>query len=190
MQPGLRTLFQDVQGISQEYYMRLFIGVRFQDRTIKKALLRQMHELRRSGIDGQFTAAQNLHLTLCFIGEFPDQDRIMKIMDRISLKPFQISLSGTGRFGDLLWTGVDGGEALPLLASEIRTCLSDDGILFDSKDFHPHITILRRMKGGDGTRVLPEPAEMTVTEISLMRSDRVHGRQVYTSIHTVSAKDS
>ena len=164
--------------------MRLFIAVRLSDE-MKKELVHLMRELRKQGVEGNYTPVQNLHLTLCFIGETDKKEEIQKILDRLSWKHFRLSLSGMGCFGDLLWAGADGGKELYALAEEIRKGLDAAGIPYDKKAFHPHITLLRRMKGTDGTLYSPPEREMTVKELTLMRSDRVNGRMVYTGIYTV-----
>ena len=164
--------------------MRLFIAIRLSD-DMKKKLIHLMRDLRGNGVSGNYAPVQNLHLTLCFIGETDRKEDIQKILDKISWKPFRMSLSGMGRFGELLWAGTDGGKELFTLAEEIRKGLDAAGIPYDKKAFHPHITLLRRMTGEDGTKFTPPKSEMTVSEISLMRSDRVNGRMVYTSIYSV-----
>ena len=164
--------------------MRLFIAIRMSDE-MKKELVHLMRELRGNGVSGTYAPVQNLHLTLCFIGETDRKEDIQKVLDQLSWKPFSMTLSGMGRFGDLLWAGVDGGTELSSLAEEIRKGLDDIGVSYDNKAFHPHITLLRRMTGEDGTKFSPLNTKMTVREISLMRSDRVNGRMVYTSIYTV-----
>ena len=166
--------------------MRLFIAVRMSDE-MKKKLLRQMRMLREKGVSGNYAHAQNLHLTLCFIGETNQEAVIRSLLQELKFKPFKLSLSGMGRFGDLLWAGVDGGKALYALAEQIRAALDLKGIPYDKKEFHPHITLLRRMSGTDGTAFQPPSASMQVEEVCLMRSDRINGRMVYTSIFSVPA---
>ena len=163
--------------------MRLFIAIRLSD-DMKKQLVRFMRELRGKGVSGSYAPVQNLHLTLCFIGETDRKEEIQGVLDELSWEPFHLSIQGMGRFGDLLWAGADGGKALYALAEEIRKGLDARGIPYDKKEFHPHITLLRRMTGEDGTRFPPPKMDMTVQEISLMRSDRVNGRMVYTGIYT------
>ena len=166
--------------------MRLFIAIRLSDE-MKKQLVHLMHNLRKSGTSGNFAHVQNLHLTLCFIGETTEAEKIKRIMEEIRFRPFRLSLSGMGRFGDLLWAGADGGKELYALADQIRAKLQAQGIRTDGKEFHPHITLLRRMTGTDGTAFPAPSSKMKVREIFLMRSDRIHGRMVYTSIYSVSA---
>ena len=48
--------------------MRLFIAIRLSDE-MKKALINCMHDLKKQGVEGNYVPAQNLHMTLAFIGE-------------------------------------------------------------------------------------------------------------------------
>lgn len=47
--------------------MRLFIAVSLSE-DMKKDLVRFMHEMKKQGVEGNFVPAQNLHMTLAFIG--------------------------------------------------------------------------------------------------------------------------
>ena len=126
--------------------MRLFIAIRFTDE-VKKALLGTMHDLKQKGIKGSYTAGDNLHLTLAFIGETREKDEVKRAMDRISFSPFKLAVRETGTFGDILWAGVKGNQGLKSLAKEVRAQLDASGISYDQKDFVPHITLVRRMGG-------------------------------------------
>ena len=54
--------------------MRLFIAVPLAE-DMKKALVACMHDLKRQGVEGNYVPAQNLHLTLAFIGEYDQHTR-------------------------------------------------------------------------------------------------------------------
>ena len=53
--------------------MRLFIAIRLSDE-MKKALINCMHDLKKQGVEGNYVPAQNLHMTLAFIGEYDDPE--------------------------------------------------------------------------------------------------------------------
>ena len=106
--------------------MRLFIAIRFTDE-VKKALLGTMHDLKQKGIKGSYTAGDNLHLTLAFIGETREKDEVKRAMDRISFSPFKLAVRETGTFGDILWAGVKGNQGLKSLAKEVRAQRGYDG---------------------------------------------------------------
>ena len=80
--------------------MRLFIAIQLNDE-MKDALTRLQKQLQRQGVRGNFTRRENLHLTLAFIGEYPDPYDVKDIMEAIDFEPFDISLDGMGSFGSL-----------------------------------------------------------------------------------------
>ena len=59
--------------------MRLFIAIRLSDE-MRKALVQCMHDLKKQGVEGNYVPAQNLHMTLAFIGEYKDPDKVKKVM--------------------------------------------------------------------------------------------------------------
>ncbi len=145
-------------------------------------------EMREQGVQGNFTRAANLHITLAFIGEYSDPSEILEVVRSVDFWPFEISLDGVGAFGDLWWAGVGkGSEELKILASKLRHALAEAGIPFDRKRFAPHITILRRSRFAEGFVPEEEAPEdekpsMLVDRICLMRSDRTKHGMVYTEI--------
>jgi 2'-5' RNA ligase len=53
--------------------------------------------------------------------------------------------------------------------------------------FEPHVTLVRKFKG-QRSQNLPVPdADMTITKVSLMKSETQNGKQVYKEIYAVSA---
>jgi len=128
--------------------------------------------------------AQNLHLTLVFIGETEDPEPVKEAMQSISFKPFRLSLSEMGTFGDILWAGMKGNQGLSGTAKAVREALDAAGIPYDKKKFQPHITLIRRMTGS--WRQVPAPkGEMMVKKISLMKSTFKEGKPVYTEIYSI-----
>ena len=51
--------------------MRLFVAIRFNDE-ILNSLEELKSDLHQSGLRGNYTKAENLHLTLAFISEYGD----------------------------------------------------------------------------------------------------------------------
>jgi len=167
--------------------MRLFIAIRPGDGMIG-ALTRLQDTLKRRGLRGGFTPAENLHLTLAFIGEYPDPDAVLGAMEEAAFSPFTIRLEGIGQFGDLWWAGLGGSEELSALARRLRRALAEAGVPFDRKKFTPHITLVRRAvwdaKNGIPAARVPN-AQTAVTRLSLMRSDRGKNGMIYTELGSV-----
>lgn len=170
-------------GVSKEkeQRMRVFIAVQLSDE-MKAAIIGTMHELKKAGVRGSFVPAQNLHLTLAFIGEIKDIEPVKAALEGVKAKPFKLSFSEMNTFGDLLWVGLKGNQGLSALAKEVRAALDRAGIAYDSKKFVPHITIVRNMSGS--YHHVPAPkGEMMVKRISVMKSEVRDGKRVYTELH-------
>ena len=160
--------------------MRLFIAIELSDE-LKKSVTDTMHELKKKGIKGNYVPKQNLHLTLVFIGETDDPGAVKKALKDISFKPFKLSLSEMGTFGDLLWVSVRGSQGLANAAGNVRDALAAAGIDYDRKKFMPHITMVRRMTGNWRQAAAPK-GEMMVKKISLMKTTFKDGNPVYKEI--------
>ena len=158
--------------------MRLFISIQI-SKELQRSITGTMHELKKAGVRGNYVPAQNLHLTLAFIGETDDVQVVRAALQSIKVKPFRLSLSGLGTFGDLLWIGLKGNQGLSRIVKEVRAALDSAGIPYDRKEFRPHITVIRKMSGNWKTVTGPS-GEMMVKKISLMRSVVRDGKRVYT----------
>ena len=165
--------------------MRLFIAIRL-TKAMKDALRDVQSELYARGVRGNFTPEENLHLTLAFIGEYPDADAAAEALGGVSFAPFTLRLAGLGCFGDLWWAGTDRSEELSALARRVRRALSESGIPFDRKRFSSHITLLRKARGAVPP-VAPAACAMSVEAISLMRSDRGKHGMLYTELARIPA---
>ena len=166
--------------------MRLFIAINLNEE-MKDALLDIQDTMRTYGILGRETPAENMHLTLAFIGDYDDPDHVKSVIDGIEIRPFDITLSGIGAFGDLWWAGIEESAPLQAVVRRLRRALAEEGIPFDRKKFSPHITLIRRAEGrlsGESKDALSDrfAAAMNVDHISLMRSDRGKHGMIYTEL--------
>ena len=164
--------------------MRLFVAVQL-NHDIRESLLDVQNQWIRRGVRGNYTDPENLHLTLAFIGEYPNPEDVLDVIDSLTFQPFFLSLDGIGSFGDLWWVGLSESDALEVLVRRLRHALSDAGIPFDRKRFSPHITLIRKAAyhGKEKFPMIRIPlAGMTVERISLMRSDRGKHGMIYTEL--------
>ena len=113
-----------------------------------------------SGLPGaRWVDADNLHLTLRFIGEV-DRHRAEDVdaaLSGLRGQPFSVTLCGVGQFGDdrrlrQLWAGVAPNEALERLQAKIETALQRAGLPPEKRKFKPHVT-LARFKANPGERL-------------------------------------
>lgn len=167
--------------------MRLFIAIELEPE-FRAALMELQTQMRRAGMTGRFTKEENLHLTLAFIGDYGDPDRVLDVMAGVPFEPMSLRLSGFGRFGDLYWAGLKESPALTVYVTRLRRALAENGIPYDRKRFSPHITLLRRGEEGRGRPILTVPEmRMEAAWVSLMQSRPGKNGMVYTELGCVRA---
>ncbi len=109
-----------------------------------------------------WVSPQNLHLTLKFFGDTPNQD-IPAILEALhlsasALPPFSFTVMGCGTFGSLrqpnvIWLGIKNAKMLTELYHTVNQQLASLDYVPDKKIFTPHLTI-GRIKSIDDTLTL------------------------------------
>lgn len=170
--------------------MRLFIAVQF-PQEVRLSLCHVIDRLREDSVQGNFTREENLHLTLAFLGEVQKPEAVISAMNRVKAEPFPMELGGFGKFsrdgGDIYWVGVWPNEPLSLLYENLWAQLTQIGFHKENRPFRPHLTLGREVltKPGFDRKLFEKsvPAmQLNVTGIHLMKSERMAGKLVYTSI--------
>ena len=164
--------------------VRLFVAVTFPE-SVRKLLINTMHELKSKGVSGNYSAVQNLHMTLVFIGEVPSSEPVKRAMEAVPFSPFRLTLTEMGSFGDILWAGLKSGQKLKEFNQGLRKKLDEAGIPYDRKDLVPHITLVKKASRSCPPEVKLPRTELMVEKISLMKSEQKDGRTVYTEIFSV-----
>lgn len=158
--------------------MRLFIAIQLSDE-MKKALVGYMHDLKKQGVEGNYVPAQNLHMTLAFIGEYDNPGQIKEILRSLPLPEFRLSLSEKGNFGNILWAGVKGNQKLAAYVKALRAALSAEEVPCDTDKFIPHITLIRKASAKKPIQTPLPKADMMVKKASLMKSEQKNGKVSY-----------
>ncbi|WP_205625025.1 RNA 2',3'-cyclic phosphodiesterase [Geminicoccus roseus] len=136
--------------------------------------------------DVRWTDADDLHITLRFIGEVdePTYEEIGEALAHVTAPPFELQLRDIGHFpprGDptTLWIGVAPSEGLNSLKRRVDRQLASLGVAAEQRKFQPHLTIAR-IRGG-----LPENRLGSfLKRLSLYRSEPfvVTGFTLYSSL--------
>lgn len=91
----------------------------------------------------------DLHLTLAFLGEQPD-DRLQAVhegLESLAAAPFSLTLAGLGLWGGarprVVWAGVAPQPALGHVQAKVARVAGQAGIAVPSRDFAPHVTLGR-----------------------------------------------
>lgn len=163
--------------------MRCFIAIPFPD-AVKASLLDCMQQLRQQTRSASYTQPENLHLTLAFLGE---TDRIASMQEAMQaaapVRPFSMTLEGSGCFQALWWVGIERNPILAKLAERLQNELRARGFALERRFFRPHITIARQVAAEAPVSLTVPSTSMLVDRICLMKSHRVAGKLIYTSLY-------
>ena len=183
--------------------LRLFIAVKVPQ---LPKITEILDALGRVGADVKLVEPWNIHLTLVFLGELPENklDLIKDSMNAVNFSSFKVKFFGTGAFPNLnkprvLWIGLNEGVTqLRQLRGELYKQLVSRGIRpEDEKEFSPHLT-LGRIKGPRNivnlVQVLNEYAstyfgEVNVEEVTLFKSTLTPKGPIYDPLYGVRSID-
>lgn len=138
-----------------------------------------------------FTRRENLHLTLAFLGETPEAclRDIEGAMRAVETVPLELCFDRMGRFrqrdSELWWIGVRKNRELERMQAELTARLRSAGFPLEERTFHPHLTLAREVRltrQPDQAALLGGPFAARADSMSLMRSQRLRSRLIYTEI--------
>jgi 2'-5' RNA ligase len=166
--------------------IRSFVAVLLPD-AVRTRLAATIAELRPRAPGLAWARAENLHLTLRFLGELRAEGlegaREAVRAAATGVGPFTVALGGLGGFPSpraprVVWAGVTAGaDELTALYAALEAALIARGIPGEARGFHPHVTLARarERRGAEGlARALgagPGFGEMRVTAVHLMGSE-------------------
>ncbi|HLE96387.1 MAG TPA: RNA 2',3'-cyclic phosphodiesterase [Candidatus Thermoplasmatota archaeon] len=172
--------------------MRGFIAVEVGP---QPALVLLLEALRATGADLKIVPPENLHVTLKFLGETPD-DALSAVGDAMRRAvegeaPFRMRLRETGSFPPrssprVYWVGLAEAEPLRRIAERLDTALEPLGWPRERRPFAAHMTVARARSsaGSDRARAAMERTDVSgdvdVRRILLFRSELSRAGPKYT----------
>lgn len=183
--------------------MRAFIGINF-NTGVKNGISEVQSIVRQNTERGRFKYVGNFHITLKFLGEIQKDDirEINQVLTESSslCKSFSLGIDKLGFFkgrGSIhaLWLGLGGElDSLIALQNSIEEGLADKGFKKDEKPYTPHITIAQDLILKTDFGELEKAVDLSiipsfwVKEISLIKSEQIQGKRIYTPISTFQLK--
>lgn len=167
--------------------MRLFIAIE-----LPAELKQALGKLRRDLPGARWVAAEQIHLTLAFLGEVDAKsiERLRAELARIHLPPFTLTLTGPGCFPNrqrprVLWVGLAAHPLLTQLAAQVQEALLLCDLPVEERPFSPHLTLARlkfpvsREVGAFLDQSLPAPLPALPVEDFILFESRLmpHGAE-------------
>ncbi|MFP4477920.1 MAG: RNA 2',3'-cyclic phosphodiesterase [Candidatus Izemoplasmatales bacterium] len=176
--------------------MRIFIAILFSP-AVKSKVSDIMEKLKEKNYHGQFTAHDNLHITLHYLGETKKEKLIEVIqqLQKIYLEPFTIQTNHLDTFGNgqrkkVLYLGLKKNKKLMDLHKIVIKQLNSIGYDIDHHSYTPHITLMKKLVIDDKAieKIKFKAFEIEVNSISVMESKRCDGNLVYQEIKNIPLK--
>lgn len=155
--------------------MRIFVAITPPPKARHAALAAAEEAARELGGSVRWTKQENVHLTLKFLGEVPDE-ALESICDTLKAAcsthaPFHARLRGLGAFPSprrarVIWAGMDeGSQEISSLAASLEAALEPLGFRPEGHPYVPHAT-LGRVKGRP---IIVDLSETSVSEGPVFR---------------------
>ena len=146
--------------------MRLFVALEIPSE-IRENLAALIREMRAIAAKEKWVRAENLHITLKFIGEVAPE-KVNPIRQALALvhsdSPVRLDFRGLGFFPNekhprVFWAGMEASPNLQKLAADIEMATEKLGVPREQRPFSPHLTLARLE-----TRKLPPNLQAAVRE--------------------------
>ena len=183
--------------------MRLFLALNLPP-ALREAAFAAAAPLRDAAPRLGWTRADNLHLTVKFLGEHPES-AVAPLLDALApvgraTGPVALQLGTCGAFPAwrqprVVWLGVRADARLELLHHDVESACAGVGIPVEGRTFRPHVTLgrVRRREDAPDPRALARAAravqfraEASATTLDLMRSEPAPGGSRYTPLASVA----
>jgi 2'-5' RNA ligase len=160
---------------------RLFFAIWLSDR--QREALRDIVTPVLSGVEGDFVDRRNWHVTLVFIGQFPEHKlpALKASVADIVFEPFRLRFDRATYWPRPKIACLEAAtvpEELQQLVARIREAVEPLDISPEEHSFRPHITIARRVRAFTAQR-LARAVELHCTEFELVESVPVRGGVQY-----------
>ncbi len=188
--------------------IRSFLAIEIPE-DIRKKMYESFARLHRQASSVKWVEAQNMHLTLHFLGLVSEELLENEIVPRLKKmaaesKALAYSLRGVGIFPSLqkpriFWAGIEGDlSELKRLKLKIEKEFESFALPSDKKEFHPHITLGRIKELGDRKiwqKALEEYEKIDfgsfkAKELSLFKSELTSKGPLYTRIRVFALQNS
>jgi RNA 2',3'-cyclic 3'-phosphodiesterase len=131
--------------------MRLFLALDI-DEDVRRRIERFVEGVRGFAPDVRFVGPESFHITLKFLGETSQAERIKVALREVHCRPFQVSFRGYGFFpgaknARVFWAGIEAGPELQQLSAAVDAAMLPLGFEREKGPYRPHLTLARSGSG-------------------------------------------
>jgi RNA 2',3'-cyclic 3'-phosphodiesterase len=160
--------------------MRLFTGIDLPD-DVRERLERLLMHLRPCA-HLKWSPVYNLHVTLKFIGEWPEEKlpQLEAALKTVAgREPIPAEVKGLGWYPNphhprVFWAGVQGGDGLPRLVKDIDGATTQLGIAPEDRMFNAHLTLARIKEPAPLQALRSAIAQLESVEFGAFNVDRFY----------------
>ena len=162
--------------------IRCFISVTLPD-DVRRPMADLIAELKKTKPDVSWVPAENIHLTLKFLGNI-DDSLIPLIKERITKKlshynAFYIKIVGVGCFPSerrprVLWIGVERSDLLNSIQKDMEAEVEEFGFAPEDRPFSPHLTFGRVRSQRGIAEMLRRVTEFRTADFGLVEVKSIH----------------
>ncbi|KAF0107116.1 MAG: 2'-5' RNA ligase [Anaerolineaceae bacterium] len=190
----------------QSMMLRSFVAVEI-PAAIQAAIARSTADLQKALPRPlvRWVAAQNLHLTLKFLGDVSPAN-LEKLAEALKVEAarlagFELSVGGLGAFPTprrprVIWVGIEAPAALPALQRSVEAVAARMGYPPEERPFSPHLTLgrvgqntsaadLARVRAAVEATVVGPLGTARVEALHIFKSDLQSSGSVYTHLYTL-----
>lgn len=161
--------------------MRLFVALEIPS-LVRENLAALLASLRAVTKEPRWVRAENLHVTLKFLGEIAE-DKLAAVRTTLgeirSEQPVALAFRGLGFFPNekhprVFWAGMEATANLQALAADIEGAVEKLGIPREKREFSPHLTLARFERPRLPEALRQAIAENAEREFGSLRTNEFH----------------
>jgi 2'-5' RNA ligase len=161
--------------------VRLFIAIEI-PQAIRSAFVSVLKEFRAIAPQVKWVRAENLHVTLKFLGETDSAKfgALQNVFSAIrSAEPVNVEFRGLGFFPNekrprVFWAGMEASANLKGLAADIDQAAHRLGFPLEDRPFTPHLTLARFQPPGIPSKLLQAIREKSEQVFGSLRTSEIH----------------
>ena len=161
--------------------MRLFVALEIPS-AVRENLAALLASLRAITKEPQWVRAENLHVTLKFLGEVAEEKVVAvraALAEVRSGEPVTLDFHGSGFFPNekhprVFWAGMEASANLKILAADIESAMEKLGFPREQREFSPHLTLARFERSRLPEALRKPIADNAQREFGLLQTSEFH----------------